>query len=391
MDSATATDRAAGNVKRAFQPLRYQLVFCTPAFVGNAEQNGAWRTPPIKHALREWWRVAYAAERQFRVDVQGMRREEGQLFGNAWLSHREGDREVADHSKSLVRLRLDRWQVGELKKGQWPDELLVTHSEVKDREGRSRRIGSMLYLGYGPLEIQGNTALKKNAAIQANEQAGLAVAFDPRVDEVNRRRLLHALWLMDRYGTLGGRSRNGWGSYALEPQPGTPSWETMPGASPLRPWKQCLALDWPHAVGQDERGALVWQTAPHDKWDALMKTLAEVKIALRTEFGFTVDAQAGDVQRPKGVEHGKPQQRHWLAYPVTNHGVRPWGKEARLPNQLRFKVRKAAENKLVGIVFHMPHLPPAAFGPQRHAIEEVWTKVHRFLDQPDQRLTRAQA
>ena len=36
----------------------YTLRFLTPAFLGNADQNGQWRTPPIKALLRQWWRVA---------------------------------------------------------------------------------------------------------------------------------------------------------------------------------------------------------------------------------------------------------------------------------------------------------------------------------------------
>ncbi|MCE2461531.1 MAG: hypothetical protein J4F38_12235 [Pseudomonadales bacterium] len=46
------------------QPMRqmkYEVKFLTPAFLGNAEQSGQWRTPPFKALLRQWWRVAVAA------------------------------------------------------------------------------------------------------------------------------------------------------------------------------------------------------------------------------------------------------------------------------------------------------------------------------------------
>jgi CRISPR-associated protein Cmr1 len=67
---------------------------------------------------------------------------------------------------------------------------------------------------------------------------------------------------------------------------------------------------------------------------------------------------------------------------VTNHSVAAWGRNARLPNQLRFKVRRTPEGKLVGVIFHMPHLPPASFNPKpaQRDIETVWECVHRFLD-----------
>ena len=55
----------------------YHLTFNTPAFLGNAEQAGQWRTPPIKALLRQWWRVVYAAEHPNGVSVDAMRRAEG--------------------------------------------------------------------------------------------------------------------------------------------------------------------------------------------------------------------------------------------------------------------------------------------------------------------------
>jgi CRISPR-associated protein Cmr1 len=374
---------------------RYTVRFLTPAFLGDAEQKGRWRTPPFKAQLRQWWRVAYAASHGFRVRVADMRREEGLLFGNAWLAD--------EFAKSKVRLRLDRWDDGKLNANQWQKEWgkdkpetakgwKVFHPDV------GKQVGPNLYLGYGPLEVERvqlptgpsdyATALKKGAAIQAAESAMLAVAL-PDTDAAL---VEYALWLMDRYGTVGGRSRNGSGSYRLTPMDETPA---LSGEVPLRNWRSCLELDWPHAIGKDKEGALIWQTAPHGDWKALMRTLAIVKIGLRTQFKLTLNVQVGDRQlmkagQPAGIEHAQPQNRHWLAYPVTRHEVRPWEYELvnnrrqnlnlRLPNQLRFKVRRTDAGQLVGVIFHMPHLPPEAFRPNRTAIEAVWACVHDFLD-----------
>ncbi len=372
----TAVTRTDGRTAMRTQYLK--LTFLTPAFLGNAGQTGQWRTPPIKAQLRQWWRVAYAADKGFRVSVTEMRREEGLLFGNAWLSHHQNGRDVADHSKSLVRVRLNRWDEGRLKSWQGLEQGTVYHPEVQ-RTGY--KVGPHAYLGYGPLDGRGNTKLseKVNAAIQAGESATLAIAYpithaDPelkRLIETNISRIKLAFWLMDRYGTLGGRSRNGWGSYALHPLPEGEGWgEGSQFPLPLRDWRKCLDLDfdWPHAIGQDEKGALIWQTAPHEDWKSLMRTLAIVKIGLRTQFVFTTGENAPRVE-----------ERHWLSYPVTKHSVRAWN-NLRLPNQLRFKVRQTENGKLVGVIFHMPHLPPPAFNPNRPVIECVWRCVHAFLD-----------
>ncbi|MDR1888895.1 MAG: hypothetical protein LBQ81_05870 [Zoogloeaceae bacterium] len=359
------------------------MQFLAPAFLGDAVQNGVWRTPPIKALWRQWWRVAYAAEHGFRVGCeQDMRHAEGLLFGHA-------DSDAA--SRSLVRLRLDRWDEGKLQA--WQALPRIEHPEVKDRNtGRLKPVGADLYLGYGPLAfVAGQTQLnkknaaiqagesKKNAAIQAGESATLRLAYPEEDAEL----LEHALWLMDRYGTLGGRSRNGWGSFFLKPTDNVP----LTGTLPLRDWQDCLDRDWPHAIGKNKQGTLIWQTTPQADWKAVMKELARIKIGLRTRFAFTTG---------KNAPH--PEARHWLSYPVTNHSVYAWDnykehgdnkkQSLRLPNSLRFKLRPAQNGQVAGVIFHVPCLPPQGFRPQRNEIEPVWQQVHGFLDQQQPSLKR---
>ena len=360
--------------------LAYTVRFETPAFLGNADQAGQWRTPPFKALLRQWWRVVYAADYQHNVDLAAMRREEGRLFGHAWLDddRDERGRPVAAR-KSGIRLRLDTWDAGKLRS--WPaSDPRVSHPEV------ANGVGSQLYLGYGPLVFRNGMALKANAAIQSGEIATLALAVpDQAVPAISK-----ALWLIDRFGALGGRSRNGWGSVSLAPVQGTPRLEGDSG-SWLRPWRDALGFDWPHAVGADDEGRpLVWVTVnAYDDWKELVRDLAIIKIGIRKNFRFTLDAAAGDTQTARGIKHGRPQRRHWLSYPVTNHSISPnhrqgtWPASARLPNTLRFKVRPDADDakKLRGVVFHVPCRPPAEFAPERTTIESVWAKVHGLLDQ----------
>jgi CRISPR-associated protein Cmr1 len=351
---------------------QYQVSFTTPAFLGNAEQAGQWRTPPFKALLRQWWRVAYAAKKNFVFRVDEMRREEGLLFGHAWLENdtfeRDGRKVTTSARKSEVRIRLDSWSVGKLTAREWQPLATVTHPEVKTA------VGADLYLGYGPVTLprgERQSKLKANAAIQAGESTTLSLAIpDGHAPHIER-----ALGLMASYGTLGGRSRNGWGSFSLTPLERTP---VLNSAPVLRLWSDALAhdWDWPHAMGQDS-APLIWQTKSFNDWKALMRELAIIKIGLRRQFVFTTG---------KNAPH--TEARHWLSYPVTNHSVQAWGGNARLPNSLRFKVRKTDDGKLVGVIFHMPCKPPDAFRSDLPTLESVWKRVHAFLDAPAQSLTR---
>lgn len=347
--------------------MTYGVRFLCPAFLGNAEQSGQWRTPPFKALLRQWWRVAYAADHNFAVKVDEMRAAEGRLFGTA--------ADTSGSTKSQVQFRLEAWRSGSLRN--WPALATVRHPEV------ARPVGSDLYLGYGPLTFEaGRTTLKKGkTAINGGEHARLQIVVAPEVGKSEVERVVNAINLINLYGTIGGRSRNGWGSFVLEPLNGTPVIPAAPDTKFLRLWHDALDRDWPHAVGRDERGPLVWQTRMSADWKQIIKELAEIKIALRTHFPFPAR------------NHPEPLPRHWLSYPITKHGTARWDRNARLPNSLRFKLRLGAHSpeKLRGIIFHVPCMPPPEFRPNRESIVSVWQKVHAFLDKPEQKLSRIPA
>jgi len=342
--------------------LQYRLTFLTPAFLGNADQAGQWRTPPIKALLRQWWRVAYASASPS-ASVAAMREAEGRLFGHAWPEtdrDQRGDKVAA--RRSQVRLRLSDWSLGALKSWDGLEQRAVDHPEVE-----RGRVGPHVYLGLGPLiVVDGATVLTKGrAAIQSADSVDLLLAVPTtEAEQLNR-----ALALIHQFGTLGGRSRNGWGSVRLIPKGGTPALAQDVGAAFTMPWKEALRHEWPQAIGRSDAGPLIWQTEPLADWKLAMRRLAEVKIGVRRRFIFST-----------GRDAPRPEERHWLSYPVTHHSVKAWGSNARLPNSLRFKLRLDDAGKLRGVIFHMPCLPPPAFQPDRSAIERVWQGVHTHLD-----------
>jgi CRISPR-associated protein Cmr1 len=275
-----------------------------------------------------------------------MREEEGELFGSA--ADGKG-------TKSRLRMRLNRWDHGKMT--EWKPLGKVTHPEVNN--GMS--VDSGLYLGFGPVVLprgQSQPQLKSPPALQAEESAILKGAFP----EKNQALLDRAFELMGWFGALGGRSRNGWGSFMLL---GANDEEPL---LPLREWQRCLDRDWPHAIGSDDRGALRWWTEAATDWEQLIKQLAALKIGFRTAIPFKTG---------KTVE---PEIRHYLSYPVTKHSVKSWPNNYRLPNALHFKVWKDLEGALYGLIYHMPCKPPE-IAANEHQIAQAWTSVHQFLDE----------
>jgi len=351
----------------------YNIQFNTPAFLGNADQSGQWRTPPFKAALRQWWRVAVA--KKFDYDHHKMREAEGRLFGHAWLASDVGENgEKVSGRKSLIRIRLNQWDIGKMDK--WVSDPKISHPEVESP------LGGHLYLGYGALSYkQGSTFLgsKDNARKAIKEQSKAVVKI--AAPETDIKDLDVAMQLMNLYGTLGGRSRNGWGSVSITGGEPLSDDKLINTISPNKTLDWCLEREWAVAIGRDEKGLFEWTTGCFSSWEKLMTELAKIKIDIRTHFKFTTG---------KGVPASVPELRHWLSYPVTNHSVKSWGNNKRLPNSLRFKVRRNEKGQFYGVVFHMPCLPPAEFRADKNKLISLWQEVHRFLDQQDKdNLTRS--
>lgn len=378
--------------------LTYQVSFNTPAFLGNAEQQAQWRTPPLKALIRQWWRVVKAP--QVGYDHKKLLALENALFGAAF-----DDGEAKSH-RSLVQLRLSGWQLGELAQHKDAVELKwIDHHEVDPRKSKphlgERKVRADVYLGYGP--IGRSSAIAPNAT---------PLELRLRCPEADAPDIRKAMQLAAWFGTLGSRSRNGWGSLHLEGE-GLTALDGLCDSklaeqAPLRTLPAALgdrlAAEWPHSVGLcDDNRPAVWRvfaekTVREGKthyvgfkdWKTAMERLAALKIGFRTQFIFN-----------SGKPHPRVEDRHVLAYPVTNHDLaltkdRSKPNNARLASQMRFKVVQNKAGECFGLITHLPCAMPAAFfgdsgirPPDISRQIEVWQQVHAFLNaQPNTLITR---
>ena len=361
----------------------YRVTFLTPAFLGDAEQIGRWRTPPFKALLRQWWRVVKANEllrggcQPQRLHTE-VREAEGRLFGHAWLT--DGDNKKSWAMRSRVRLRLEPWEHGQLGREQWPGGKLCDVVTTADGKGRVR---SDVYLGYGPVlapskkEGRLKPTLGHPPAIAPDESARLTVVF-PSGEEGEA--VDEALLLIHWLANLGGRANNGWGAIHLRAERETeelPSLDSKVLARVARSLSECLRVEWPHAVGRDGAGLLVWRSRKaQSAWQRVVDELAELKVALRrTAKGFTGPQGIGGV--------------HLLGYPAGDKWkLSTFDNDARWGCQLHFSVARE-EDGLRALVYHLPHRMPATLTSklddgqarwlEQHQ-EPVWREIHSYLD-----------
>jgi CRISPR-associated protein Cmr1 len=170
----------------------------TPMFLGGAEQQAELRLPSFKGTLRFWWR-ALAWERV--KDASRLRNEEAALFGSS-------DEHVG---QSKVLVRLDR--MATIPTVLCPPEQLKDGNQVVGSGAR--------YLGYGVMEAFASR--NKNTVEGQLTRSCFAAPFTFSVNMLLKQsikpeqtlELVQALKVLGLVGSLGSKSRKGYGSLTL--------------------------------------------------------------------------------------------------------------------------------------------------------------------------------
>ncbi len=324
--------------------LEYQVKFLTPAFLGNAEQSAQWRTPPFKALLRQWWRVAYAAEKKFAVRVDEMRREEGLLFGHAWLENdtfeRDGRKVTTAARKSRVRIRLESPGNGNV-----------------DAWGKGTQSGvaplptglATSYAWFGL--VRRGDGLPDRMAIKINKGEAIR-SLHIAVPKELEQKFVEVMRLIGAFGLVGSRSRGGWGALYIE---GIEQLSMKEMERYARPIDRCLEDDWAASLAMDDGGLCVWQSQSVFKsWDQAMKAVAIERKQVRSALKVDVDL------RPA------------LGFAAPG----------RMPSPLRWKVIPIQDGDLAIRVFAMPHRLPDDSGMSvgKEQLQRAWKIVCDTLD-----------
>ncbi len=333
------------NISRFYGRERIELdcEILTPMFLGGADQNAELRAASFKGLLRYWWRVAFGYRFHSAPDLYSA---EAKLFGSP----------DDDSGKSKVIVQVVPGDNLTVSKAGFKKLKGIKHSEVKGGE-------------VNPLNYLAGMGLIKGAVQHSYFLPGghfrLMITARPKDIEI-------VLSLLKAFGTAGGRSRNGWGSLNISAKNGFFNSSENVLKTVIKPFDDAFNCDYPHCLGADTKGLLLWKTQGVTKsWEECLRVLADIYVKTRLSLNIS--------------GHGK-QDRHLLGYPVTHHSVQGWNRHA---SALRLLVRKSETGLYRGYVLHVPHLFSEKMWGELDAGKQksIWRKVHAQLDGIMQRAT----
>ncbi|MEZ0329695.1 MAG: type III-B CRISPR module RAMP protein Cmr1 [Dissulfuribacterales bacterium] len=343
------------NIARFYkrERMKFDCEIITPMFLGNSNQEAELRAAPFKGLLRYWWRVA---EGHRYVDAAALLKAENAVFGSADDSG--GKSQVAVEVCPLTDMPPQNKKFPKVDDVDYPE-----------CEKTKKKTNPLNYLAGRGLIHYKNGILHSYFAPAERFQIRLVVSYE-KMEAIEP-----VLALIRAFGAIGSRSRNGWGCFSLLKKQEVLLKDCISNLQDcIRNFSEIFddGRDYPHCLGKDKNGLLLWKTKNTQKtWELCMRDLADIYIKTRTKL---------DV---KDVKSDSPSDRHLLGYPVTNHSInlKNWGKKGRHASALRLIVRKEADGYR-GYILHLPHLFSEKMWPNEKDRQiRIWQQVHGSLDQ----------
>lgn len=372
--------------------LKFDVEFVTPCFLGGANGNAEIRVAPFKNLLRRWWRIANG-----NLSPEELWKKESRLFGST-----EKDPDIVEENKRLpkekrkpeifgksrVELKIidSNFDFQKTNKLRFPNKM-INHPEVKNpmsfetylgmgpvfwnKEKKCSEYKLLPILEFSPARKEYDSYSRKEITVPERKSS---LSFSLTVPAKSVECFVLILSYITYFGTIGSRSRNGWGSISIKnvmKNSGEPI-ELLKikdikekSVDWLSFFDSCCKKQYPSSMASDEKGLLCWCTPQRNSWEDAMLDAAKVYSAVRTNFKLSGDNGLHD--------------RHLLGYPITHHEYSGWPvKNTRLPSELYIKINLNQGKYRVQIT-HIPNLIPLE-GFSANKQKEIWSKVHSFLD-----------
>lgn len=170
----------------------------TPMFLAGADgKTPELRPPSIKGALRFWWRATNG-----HLPIDKLKEKEAKIFGGS------GDNE--GRSKVIIRVKIKNLKIVKAGKEFEHKHIIGTGFH---RKGREIKINILDYIAYGVVQYDKNT--RKNLLTRDYLDIGSKFDIIAEFDKKYKYEILSSFYYLFKYGNLGSKARNGFGSLAI--------------------------------------------------------------------------------------------------------------------------------------------------------------------------------
>lgn len=259
--------------------LQFTVEFITPTFLGGANGDAEIRTAPFKNLLRRWWRIVKSD-----LDPEDLWKHECELFGSA-----------ADKNSTKSKVELHSVE---------PPQYLGEKGEVVDKDSDNEALS---YLGYGVIDNKG-AATKKYVPVGFKKQRDLTIKICSEwklslsFPSEYREEIIQTLYYIDCFGTIGTRSKKGFGSIAVRPGNFNFDNYSINGKNIDEIMDSKDEKNYPNSIVSDSDGFMIWTTEGDVRYVNVMKTFYDIYIRAKEILNLALLGAAKGSQLPVGAK-----------------------------------------------------------------------------------------
>ncbi len=275
------------------ETLTFTCKIITPMFLAGADgKTPELRAASIKGALRFWWRAM-----QREPDHKVLRAKEDSIFGGVG-SGKEGK---AQRSKVMLQILTENG----CRHGEEAMQRLPYHKAITRHRGKLEEINILEYLAYG---VSGRGSSGRPYFANGSKFR-VIVRFHPLLSSAHKEEVINGLRLLGRYGGLGAKSRNGFGSFSID-YDGELKWchSIFDGNGPS------LSIGGRVDYTALSKDAKLFETKLHPTWHAALATIGQ---SYRGEYPIPPQSSGGTGRLGLDKLH-EGYTRKYIAMPLNN-------------------------------------------------------------------------
>ena len=240
--------------------ISFEIETITPMFLSGADQSKAeLRAASIKGLLRFWWRALQAEP-----DLNKLRVGENAIFGSS-------DEKTGGGSSFSMCILYEKPL--KASKEKFPKQNIMVTSK-----GKSFSVNILEYLAYGTLEYK---KVEGNVFIREYLPAGTKFRLSLSSQKSNIDELLKTFSIFCRFGGIGSRSRNGFGSFHVTNNAET--FSSVNNGGYLHLMDTCIKEVLPQSYPSFSVGAKLFRTrTSYETWDKALAEIGKVYRGIRS-------------------------------------------------------------------------------------------------------------
>ena len=295
--------------------LEFEIEFITPTFLGGANGDAEIRTAPFKNLIRRWWRIVNGT-----LSQEKLWKKECELFGSA------ADKNSIKSKVDLKIVSSEKIYFGEPYK-----ESPKINFDTVSINDVSYNVA--VYLGYGVIKKVKNKYNKVEIVSSKRYiMPGSKLTLALELPEQYKKEMIQVLYCIDLFGTIGAKSRNGFGSIAVKPV--SFDFEECELNLPLSIEDVVKnGKHYPNSLVSDDDDPdadfLIWTTKEYRKYETVMNILCGTYIRAKKTLKIPLFGAADKDDLPDGAD--------------------------RLPSLLTLKVWRDCDNQYIGCLIFIPY------------------------------------